>query len=114
MPILHRFDVPLNVEKESFRFDPQPWHDRFRPENSQDGMAPNKLKMAVFDPTFGHREPAMPCFGTPMWEKLPFRMPINMQIFDPTFGHRESPMPCFGTPMWEILPFHMPINMQKQ
>ena len=56
--------------------------------NSQDEMAQNWLKMAVFDPVFGHREPRMPCFGTPSREKLPFDMGINMQkhwsIFETT------------------------------
>ena len=32
MHVLHRFDVPLNVEQESLRFDALPWHDRLRPE----------------------------------------------------------------------------------
>ena len=43
---------------------------------SQDEMAQTWLQMGVFDPGFGHREPPMPCFGTPNWGKLPFDMGI--------------------------------------
>ena len=42
-------------------------------------MAQSRLKMAVFDPVFGHTKPPMPGFETPSGETVPFDMCINMQ-----------------------------------
>ena len=53
MPVLHHFDVPLYVEKESLRFEALPWHNRLRPECSHGSRhGPSVANLHPFDAPF--------------------------------------------------------------